>query len=238
MDLYPYVAGFTTLGWLFQHLFQRLPKPDSLFPTEDVESKAREVCIGGLSDVHILSHQDSKVAGRTISGVAASRGGEQGRVAQEIFLEDPNCLCIYDHESTPEAVDQLITHPKCFIGSDGFLFPTGFRSACHPRSFSTFVGFLVRYVRSGRLTLETGLSKLTGTTAEFFHLRDRGEIVVGRKANLTLFNLEELQENADFVNPCRPAEGIREVILAGQSIWRNNRVTGDSRAGQRACPVV
>jgi N-acyl-D-aspartate/D-glutamate deacylase len=236
MDLYPYVAGFTSLEWMFQYLFKKCPGHGQLLPTDEVDLRARDVCIGGLSDVHILSHQTAGIAGNTIAEIAAQRQGEASRVAQEIYLEDPNCLCIYDHQSTPEAVAEIITHPKCMLGSDGYLFSTGFDGTCHPRSFAAMTGFLVRYVRSGKVSLEDGLAKMTSRTADYFKLKDRGEIKVGKRANLVLFTLDELEERADFVDPTQSAAGMHEVLLAGETIWSQNRVNAQKRLGNRTCP--
>jgi len=78
MDLYPYVAGFTSLGWMFQHLFHECPSRDQLLPSEEVLLKSQEVCIGGLSDVHILSHKTEGVAGKTIAEIAIERQCDAG----------------------------------------------------------------------------------------------------------------------------------------------------------------
>jgi hypothetical protein len=236
MDLYPYVAGFTSLAWMFQHLFQRLPRRQDLLPADDVAAGAEGICIGGLTDVHVLLHRDPRLAGRTITEIAASHGVPAGLAAQEVLFEDPDCLCLYDRESTPQAVDWILSHPKCLIGSDGYLFPAQYHGPCHPRSFGAFTGFLVRYVRARRIDAQEGLSKLTRKTADFFDLRDRGEIGVGRKANLALFSFEDLREEASLAHPSQPSLGMHEVILAGRTVWWKDRVLGD-RVGRRATPL-
>jgi N-acyl-D-amino-acid deacylase len=236
MDLYPYVAGCTSLEWMFQYLFDKCPSSGQWLPTEELELKAQDVCIGGLNDVHVLRHKTQGVSGQTIGQIAKQRQNDAGRVAQELYLEDTECICIYDHESTHEAIDAIITHPKCMLGSDGYLFSTGYNGACHPRSFAAMTGFLVRYVRTGKVSLEEGLAKMTSRTAEYFKLKDRGEIKVGKQANLVLFSLDELQERADFIDPTQPSMGMHEVLLAGETIWSNNNVSIQKRLGRRTCP--
>jgi N-acyl-D-aspartate/D-glutamate deacylase len=102
------------------------------------------------------------------------------------------------------------------VGSDGYLFSSSFRGTCHPRSFGAITRFLVRYVKSGKLSLEEGLAKLTRLPARFFQLRDRGEIRPGLRANLCLFRLDELQDRADFARPWETSAGVSVLIVRGK----------------------
>ncbi len=236
MDLYPYVAGFTTLGWMFQHLYGRLPARDHLFPVDEVPLRVTEICIGSLEDVHIVSSQSAGVAGHTVAQVARMRGVEPGRVAQDLYIEDPACLCIYDRESTSEVIDQIICHPKCLIGSDGYLFGSGFRQGCHPRSFAAFTRFLTHYVRSGKISAQQGLARITSGAARFFGFNDRGQIAPGKRANLSLFALDDLVEQADFKEPWRASLGMREVIVGGRTAWNGAHPMKEARPGLRVRP--
>src|SRR5205807_723043 len=44
-----------------------------------------------------------------------------------------------------------------------------------------------------RIPLETAVHKITGATAALFGLRDRGELVPGKKADMNLIDFERLQ---------------------------------------------
>jgi N-acyl-D-amino-acid deacylase len=236
IDLYPYAAGFTTLAWFFEYLFGRLPDGPATFPADEVEERAFDVCIGGLADVHILRHLRPDAAASTIAAIASAEGEPPGRVAQPLYAEDPTCLCIYDRESRPAIIDRIVTHPKCMIGSDGYLFPTGYRDACHPRSFGAFVGFLARFARPGAVPLDAALARLTAQPAAWFRLRDRGRIGEGARANLVLFALEALDERATYAQPTLRALGMHEVIVGGQTVWQGTRTLGE-RSGRRAVPA-
>lgn len=53
---------------------------------------------------------------------------------------------------------------------------------------------LTDYVRrQGRLTLEEAIHNLTGKPAGHFGLHDRGELKVGRRADITVFDMDEIQ---------------------------------------------
>jgi len=63
---------------------------------------------------------------------------------------------------------------------------------------------LTEYVREGKhLTIEEGIHVLTGKQAEFYGMRDRGLIRVGLAADITVFNLDEIER--------RPEEKIWDI---------------------------
>src|SRR5690606_7250581 len=47
---------------------------------------------------------------------------------------------------------------------------------------------------TGRLTVEEAVHVQTGKLAQHFGFADRGEIKVGKRADLAIFNLDEVQE--------------------------------------------
>ena len=237
-DLYPYVAGFSNLAVLFQYLFERLPGKSDMINPLLVEDGSRELCSGGLDDLHILNHCNSGYIGKTIASVATECGERPGIVAQRIYFEDPDCLCIYDNGSTPRAVERALCHPECFIGSDGYLFSSGEQPLCHPRSFAAFTGFLVRFVKNRKVRLEDALYRMTKAPAEYFNLKGLGVIQEGALANLNVFRLDDLREQADFVRPWQPSLGMHEVIQAGQTVYTQGKLSNKGRFGHRVSPEI
>jgi len=66
------------------------------------------------------------------------------------------------------------------------------------------VWLLTEYVRDRKLlTIEEGIHVITGKLANFFNLHDRGLIEVGKVADITVFNLDEIER--------RPEEKIWDV---------------------------
>lgn len=71
---------------------------------------------------------------------------------------------------------------------------------------------LARYSRDlGLIPLPEAVRKKTGLSAANFGLIDRGEIREGAYADLTLFDLEILEDTADYAVPVAPARGIELV---------------------------
>lgn len=72
------------------------------------------------------------------------------------------------------------------------------------------------FVQRGLISLEEAVYVQTGKIAGHFGLRDRGELSVGKRADITVFNLEEIQE--------RPMKRIYDVPDGdGDHTWRWTR---------------
>jgi N-acyl-D-aspartate/D-glutamate deacylase len=83
---------------------------------------------------------------------------------------------------------------------------------------------LTHYVKAtGQLTIEQAVHGLTGRTAACFSLADRGVIEVGRRGDLAVFALDEIE--------LRPEVKVRDLPDGG---WRYSR----ERAGFRATVVA
>ncbi|MDE2515466.1 MAG: amidohydrolase family protein, partial [Rhodospirillales bacterium] len=126
-------------------------------------------------------------------------------------------------------VRRILSHEKAMIGSDGLphdSFP-------HPRLWGTFPRVLGHYARDlGLFSLETAIHKMTGRTAAVFGLKDRGVLRTGAFADLVLFDPATVRDAADFENPTRPAEGIAETWVNGESAYRPGIGATSARAGR------
>ena len=126
-------------------------------------------------------------------------------------------------------VQRIMQHDLSMIGSDGLphdRFP-------HPRLWGCFPRVLGHYARDLKLfSLETAVHKMTGRTAAVFGLEDRGVIRVGAYADLVLFDPETVRDVADFDHPTRPAEGILETWIIGQSAYVGGVGATAARAGR------
>jgi len=78
------------------------------------------------------------------------------------------------------------------------------------------------YVRNGLITLEEAVYVQTGKLADHFGLLDRGELVVGRCADVTVFSLDEVE--------MRPQQKVYDVPDGeGGHTWRWTREPGPVR---------
>ena len=117
-------------------------------------------------------------------------------------------------------VQRIMQHDLSMIGSDGLP---------HDR----FPRVLGHYSRDLKLfSLETAVHKMTGRTAAVFGLADRGVIRTGSFTDLVLFDADTIKDMADFDHPTRPAEGIIETRINGQSAYAGSTGVTAARAGR------
>lgn len=126
-------------------------------------------------------------------------------------------------------VRRIMTHRLAMIGSDGLphdAYP-------HPRLWGTFPRVLGHYARDlGLFSMEDAVRKMTGHTASVFGLVDRGVIRPGAYADLVLFDPATVRDAASFDAPTRPAEGILQTWINGQSAFVHGQGATTARAGR------
>ncbi len=126
-------------------------------------------------------------------------------------------------------VQRIMAHRLAMIGSDGLphdAFP-------HPRLWGTFPRVLGHYARElGLFSMEQAVRKMTGHTAEVFGLTDRGVIRAGAFADLVLFDPGTVRDAATFQEPTKPADGILETWVNGQSAFVHGQGATAARGGR------
>jgi dihydroorotase/N-acyl-D-amino-acid deacylase len=123
--------------------------------------------------------------------------------------------CVF-HAMDEGDVINIMKHPQTMIASDGRLVKFG-DGHPHPRWYGTFPRVLGKYVRQeGVLSLEEALYKMTAFPAQMMGLNDRGRIVEGMKADLTIFNPKTIIDLATFENPHQFSKGIEYVLVNGK----------------------
>jgi N-acyl-D-amino-acid deacylase len=102
----------------------------------------------------------------------------------------------------------------------------------HPRAYGTFPRIIAEYARKQHLlTLEEAVRKMTSWPAARMGFADRGVIREGLKADLTVFDYDRIQDNANWEHPTAAPVGIDYVVVNGVVTLDKNGYTG-ARAGQ------
>jgi N-acyl-D-amino-acid deacylase len=124
-------------------------------------------------------------------------------------------------------VTRIMCSSEAMIGSDGL--PEDLHP--HPRLWGTFPRVLGQYVRErGVLTLENAVHRMTGLSAHHFGLPERGQLAIGKYADICVFDAASVRDSATFEQPTRPAVGIHHVFVNGKMALANG-VPTDTRAG-------
>ena len=133
------------------------------------------------------------------------------------------------YQMEEDDVRRIMRHPRAMIGSDGLphdAYP-------HPRLWGTFPRVLGHYARELKLfSMEEAVRKMTGHTAQVFGMVDRGVIRPGAYADMVLFDPATVRDVATYEDPTRPAEGILETWINGQSAFVHGQGATAARAGR------
>jgi N-acyl-D-aspartate/D-glutamate deacylase len=76
------------------------------------------------------------------------------------------------------------------------------------------------------LTVEQAVYKMSGQPARRIGLKERGLIRKGFYADLTIFDLETINDTSTYEDPYRYPEGIRYVMVNGKVVVSNGETTG------------
>ena len=123
-----------------------------------------------------------------------------------------------------ENVDKMMKKHWVMTSSDGRVHaPYGplvkRNPAVHPRFYGAYPRVLGRYVRErGVLTLEEAIQKMSSLGAQRLGLMDRGLIMKGMWADITIFNPDTVIDTAEYTPPERSVQypiGIEYVIVNG-----------------------
>lgn len=234
LELYPYYSGsgypvVFLPPWVveggYQATIDRLADP-SLRSRIIQGMKENTIPIGGIF-THLTRNEE--YIGRDFEDVAKERGQSKEDMLCDILLEEELDVGYfenpYPHVDRMEQMDRdfiwLLSKPYYMVGSDSI--PYGFKP--HPRAFGAFPRFL-RLAREKGMPFETFANRTSALPAETFRLKDRGYIKEGYYADLVIFDVERVRDNATYKNPRRRPDGIEYVVVNGKIALYKEKVTG------------
>lgn len=260
-DVYPYTAGSTVLSamfvplWAFEgsqeRLLERLKDPamrtrivadtkerlmkfaqlpgilDRIFPKRLI----LPFVVKELSKVVVVSSAKDhpEIEGKSLFEIARARKKDVFEVILDLLVESELAVAAIAHVMSEDDVRMVLSHPTTMVGTDGFPQKEG---KPHPRTYGTHPRVLEHYVREEKLlSLEQAVHKMTGLVARKFGLEDRGVIRPGARADLVLFDPEQIHDRATYADPKNAPDGIRCVIVNGEVTAEDGKHTG-ARAGR------
>jgi dihydroorotase len=130
------------------------------------------------------------------------------------------------HSIPEEIVKSTIADSIVLIASDGTLTD----GKGHPRGTGTFARFLGRYVREEKLlSLSEGLRKITLMPAQRLEgiapiMKNKGRISVGADADITIFDPEQIIDQATYQEPAKYSKGIIYVLVNGVIVVKDSQL--------------
>ncbi len=155
--------------------------------------------------------------GRNVAEIAAS----QKRDCLDLYLELIDAskgggkvyLGKYYNE---ELIRRLMEDELSVFMTDAWLEPKGVQNGA---AFQGYPNFLLK-AEQYDIPMEKVIHKMTGKIAERFRIQERGTLVAGNYADITVFDPDGLKVFPD--EPHRSAEGIRYVAINGELVMDEN----------------
>lgn len=245
-DQYPYVAGSTMLGvilppWVHDggtdKVVERLADPElrkkMVYDIEHgIPGWDNFVEFAGLDGIFVTSVKTQKnqdAIGLSLTQLGKLRGKDAYEATFDLLLEEENAVGMVDFYGTEEHVQLFMKRPEMNACTDGLL-----GGKPHPRVYGAFTRILGKYVREDKaLSLEEAIYKMTKKPAETFLIADRGQIKEGYFADITIFDKDTVIDKGTFVDPIQYPEGIKYVLINGQTV-----IAGENHTGARSGKVL
>jgi N-acyl-D-amino-acid deacylase len=253
-DMYVYTAGGTGLeatipSWAFEgggdSLKRRLADPATRARLKrELETGSPgwwnivEAAGGwdGVVLVNARNPDNARFERKSIAAIARETGKSPADAAWDIVAAGSGrVMAIYHMMGEPD-IETALRFPWTSIGSDaGAALASGTPDALglpHPRSYGNHVRVIAKYVKERRvLTLEEAVRKMTSWPATRMRLANRGAIREGAWADVTIFDLATLKDNATYDEPTLSPSGIDWVLVNGVVVIDHGRHTG-AKPGQ------
>ncbi len=194
---------------------------------------------GGWDRVVLVNAQNAanaKYVNKSIAQIAKETGKDPADAAWDLVVQGSGrVMAVYHMMSEPD-IETALRFPWMSIGSDasavaqvGVDDPSAFP---HPRGYGNSVRVISRYVKERKvLSLEEAVRKMTSWPATRMRLADRGVIRVGGWADVTVFDLDALDDRATYEKPTELATGVDYVLVNGVIVIDRGKHTG-AKPGQ------
>jgi N-acyl-D-amino-acid deacylase len=244
-DVYLYDAASSTLGirfpsWVLEggqdKINERLDDDKEWARIkEEMKKLIRERGLENYSFARIASYRsDPSLNGMSIPDAAAKVLGTNDLDSQlemmRRMLRAGGASMVYQFMSEDD-IERVLRHPHVAIASDSGLNVVG-QGVPHPRGYGNNARALARYVRERRtISLEEAIRKMTALPAGHFGFSDRGQLAVGKAADIVIFDPARVTDRATFEEPHQYPDGITTVLVNGIVVVKDGRHTM-ARPGQ------
>ena len=195
---------------------------------EDIRKELSEQPPEGILMVGFkTASMSKKYLAKTVAEAAEMRGQSPEEAIIDMIIEDDHRIqCIY-FSMSEENIRKKISLPWVSFCSDAGIYSDiskNFRT--HPRAFGSFIRVLGKYSRDEKLfPLEEGIRRLTSFPASNLKLKERGLLKENYFADIVIFNMDEVKDNATFEEPLQFAEGVNHVLVNGVPVLLNGKHT-------------
>jgi N-acyl-D-amino-acid deacylase len=167
--------------------------------------------------------ENRQYEGLSVAEISRMRDQDEVDALCDLFLEDGLQISMVGVGTNPQTLPAFVSHPFGMVGSDAILmgeYPS-------PRTYGCFPVILAEFVRSEKqLKLPEAIRKMTSFPAQRLGLKKRGLLMDGMKADIVIFDPENVKAPATLRNPKQFPIGIPYVIINGKIVIDEGKHTG------------
>lgn len=245
-DQYPYEAGMTSLSTLLPYWAHEggLDKMLDRLRSKEIREKIRmgieknimqhnliKEC--GWEKIYISSVKSERnkyIEGKNLKQISQLRGENEFDTLFNLLIEEEGQVTMIIFSMNEEDIKRLMKSNLQMFSTDSWAIrKNGIEiGKPHPRFFGTYPKVFRKYVKKEKLlSLEEAIRKMTSFPAQRFFLMDRGIIKNEMYADIVIFNLKEIKDNATYENPCNYPTGIEYVLVNGEIVVEKGEYTGE-----------
>lgn len=231
-DFYPYTAGSTQLMHILpnevllggiDNIISTLKNRDSrekivdrIKTATDFENIVKLAGFDGIKITSLKNKEDYMYIGKSIEEISNKLGKDPFDTVFDILVDNECDVTMIDFMASENDIKTLLKCEYSNIISDSTYPSTGL---CHPRVYGTFSRVLEKYVKDEKvISLEKCIHKMTQKPASVLNIKNKGVIDIGCDADINIFDLENIKENATYENPRALSTGIDYVIKGGEIV--------------------
>ncbi len=184
---------------------------------------------GGADRIIVYEFPDPKFVGKSLGELARERGEDPVDTALWMQLngqDRPGGARMRGFSLSELDIEHIMRQEFTATCSDAGTVAFG-EGIPHPRYYGAFPRKIRRYVfERGVISLPFAIRSMTSLPAQIIGLRDRGLLREGYWADITIFDPEKIADRATYENPHQYAEGIRYVLVNGEFVVDEGKITG------------
>ena len=258
-DMYPYTAGSTMLGAVLPPWAHDGGPKETVKRLSDDQQRERMIddiqaqgpcdwdnfykfSNGGWEGIYVSSVHDGSPyqgdVGKSVADICREKGidptsRQAFHYVFDLLQDEDMGVSMVAHSMSEENKAKFMQLPYQTIATDGLIM-----GKPHPRLYGSFPRVLAKYARDeGVLDLPNAIQMMTYRPAQALGIDDeRGSIEVGKRADITVFDYQDLNDTATFEDPCQHPEGIDYVLVNGKVAYDNH--DGQDELGEQAGDVL
>ena len=174
--------------------------------------------------------ENDRLVGRSLAAIAEESGRDPFDVVADLMIAERGQVGqqvaeISGSDEELAVLLSILSHPQAAVISDAEDYGRG---APHPAHAGAFARALRLNRQRELMPLHELTRRMTSHPAAIVGLRERGRVIVGGPADLTIFDPQTVEDRASWEDPRAVAAGVRWVTINGRVAVDEGRYAGGS----------